>query len=116
MIAQLLHWIIVSLLLLLVANMIPGITIDNFATAMIAILVFGLINMFIRPVLLFFTFPINLLTLGLFTIFINAGLFMLGAYFVEGFHVDGFISALLGSSLLSISAGFFENRRKPQAI
>jgi putative membrane protein len=111
---QLLHWVIVSLLLLLIANFIPGIAIDNFATAMIAIFVFGLINVFIKPLLLLLTLPINLLTLGLFTVVINAGLFLLGAHFVDGFHVDGFISALVGSVLLSVTAGLFEARKNPK--
>ena len=82
--------------------MIPGISISNFWAALIAAAVIALINIFIKPALVFLTLPINILTLGLFVLVINALLFMLVAYVVPGVEVDGFWSAFLGSLILSI--------------
>lgn len=108
MIRILLHWVMVSAMLLLLANLLPGITITSFQVAMIAIVIFSIINILIRPVLLLLTLPINFLTLGFFTLIINAFLFMVGSSVVQGFFVDGFISALLGSTLLSVTSSLIE--------
>ncbi len=117
MISLLLHWILVSLMLLLVAALLPGISIAGFGVAMTAILVFSLINISIKPLLLLLTLPINLLTLGLFTFVVNALTFMLGAALVSGFNVDGIFSALLGSLLLSLTSALVSDfSRKPKAI
>ena len=88
--------------LMFVGWVIPGITISNFVTALIAAAVIALINVFIKPVLIFLTLPINILTLGLFILVINAVLFLFVAYLVPGVSVDGFWSAFLGALLLSI--------------
>ena len=69
---------------------------------MIATVVIVFINAFIKPVLKLLTLPINILTLGLFTLVINALLFMFVGYVVPGIEIDGFLSALLGSIILSI--------------
>ena len=88
--------------LLLVSYFIPGITVASFYTAIIVALVLGLLNMFVKPLLVILTLPITLLTLGLFMFVINAGLFLFAASFVEGFEVTGFITALIGSFLVSV--------------
>ncbi len=88
--------------LLFTAWVLPGIEIDGFLPAVWAALIMGLINVFIRPVLIFLTIPINILTLGLFTFVINALLFLFTASIVDGFEVNGFMAALLGSIFLSI--------------
>ena len=88
--------------LMFVGWVIPGITISNFVTALIAAAVIALINVFIKPVLIFLTLPINILTLGLFILVINAILFLFVAYLVPGVSVNGFWSAFLGALLLSI--------------
>lgn len=102
MIALLLKWLGLALGIMFVGWVIPGITISNFVTALIAAVVIALINVFIKPVLIFLTLPINILTLGLFILVINALLFMFVAYLVPGVQVNGFWSAFLGALLLSI--------------
>ena len=93
------------LALLLVAYFVPGISVDGFLTALIVAVLLGLLNIFIRPILILLTLPITLLTLGLFTFVINALLFWFVASFVEGFAVTGFLYALLGTILYSIVSG-----------
>ncbi len=104
MIVLLLKWIGLALGIMFVGWVVPGITISNFVTALIAAVVIALINVFIKPVLIFLTLPINILTLGLFILVINALLFMFVAYLVPGVQVEGFWSAFLGALLLSIIA------------
>lgn len=94
--------LITALALLLVAGIVPGIEVANFYAALIAALILGLLNVFIKPILVLLTLPITILTLGLFMFVINAGLFLFAASFVEGFTVDGFIPALIGSLLVSL--------------
>lgn len=98
----LIHILITALSLLIVAKFIPGVAVDSLTAALIVALVLGLLNFFIRPVLIVLTLPITLLTLGLFIFIINAALFMFAASFIDGFHVDGFVSALLGSVVVSV--------------
>lgn len=97
-----LRWVFFALALLFVAWIVPGISIHGFFTALIAALVIGIVNAVIRPVIAFFTLPINVLTLGLFSFIINALMLMLAAFIVPGFTVAGFGAALLGSLLLTI--------------
>ena len=92
-----------SFSLLLAAYIIPGITIDTVEIAIIAAIVLGVLNLFIKPVLFILTLPVTILTLGLFSFVINAGLFMLAAYFVDGFTVTSFWVALLGSVVVSVA-------------
>ena len=98
----LVKWLALALAIIFVGWLIPGISISNFWAALIAAAVIALINIFIKPALVFLTLPINILTLGLFVLVINALLFMLVAYVVPGVEVDGFWSAFLGSLILSI--------------
>lgn len=97
----LLRWILFTLAIMLVAWLIPGIDVENFQSAMLVTVIMALINIFIRPLIVFITLPINVLTLGIFTLVINALLFMLAGYLAPGFFVDGFLSAFLGSIVLS---------------
>ena len=97
-----LKWLALSLAIMFVGWIVPGITISSFATALIASIVIALINLVIKPILIFLTLPINILTLGLFILVINALLFMFVAYLIPGVEVDGFWSAFLGALLLSI--------------
>lgn len=101
-----LKWILFALIIMFVGWIIPGISVESFLTAMLAAVVIALINAFIKPLILFLTLPINLLTLGLFTLVINALLFMFAAYLVPGVEVDGFLSALIGSILISVFSIF----------
>jgi len=102
MLSAILRWIVLGLALILVAKIIPGIEISGFLAALFAVVIIALVNIFVRPLLVFLTLPINILTLGLFTIVINAALFGLAAFLSPGFSVGGFFPALFGSLLYSI--------------
>jgi putative membrane protein len=102
MIRAIIKWVLFALALILIAKIVPGINVEGFKTALFAVVIIGLVNMFIKPIISLLALPLNLLTLGLFTLVINAGLFALSSYFVHGFHVGGFIPALIGSILFSI--------------
>lgn len=93
--------LLTALVLLIVAEYVPGINVDGFYPAIIAAVVLGLLNLFVRPVLVILTLPINVLSLGLFTFIINAALFWFAATFIDGFSVDSFLSALVGSLIVS---------------
>lgn len=88
--------------LLLIAELVEGIRVDGIYPAVIAAFVLGLLNIIIRPILLVLTLPITIITLGLFALVVNGALFLFAASFIEGFAVDNFWYALLGSILMSI--------------
>lgn len=98
----LIRWFVNALSLYIVSRIVTGIAVRDFTTALVAALIIGLINALIKPVLVLLTLPINILTLGLFTFIINAGLLLLAGRITPGFVVDGFWSALIGSILLSL--------------
>jgi putative membrane protein len=98
----LIHWLIATIAIIISAYLLPGVTVKGFLAALVTALVLGLINAFIRPILLILTLPINILTLGLFTFIINALLIMLTGAIVPGFDVRNFWWALLFSLVLSI--------------
>lgn len=101
----LLVWLIYAVAISVTAYLLPGITVSSFWSAIITALVLGIINAFIKPIVVLFTLPINILTLGLFTFVINALLILLVAQIVSGFAVQNFWWALLFSLILSIIAG-----------
>ena len=86
---------------------LPGVHINTFLTAVILAVVLGLLNLFIKPLLVILTLPITIFTFGLFLFFINALIIMLASAFVRGFRVDGFWWAFLFSLLLSVLTSFF---------
>jgi len=96
------NWVLSALALFLVSKIISGIYVADFGSALVAALVIGLVNALVKPILLFLTLPINILTLGLFTFVVNALLLMLSGAVTPGFRVDGFGTALVGSVLLSL--------------
>ena len=98
----LLKWLALSFSIMFIGWIIPGITISGFTSALVASIVIALVNLVIKPVLILLTLPINILTLGVSILFINALLFMFVAYLVPGIEVDGFWSAFLGAMILSI--------------
>ncbi|KIC96450.1 phage holin family protein [Flavihumibacter solisilvae] len=81
---------------------LPGISFDSFTDALIVALVLALLNTIVKPILIIFTFPITIITLGLFLLVINALIILMADKLVNGFDVAGFWSALLFSILLSI--------------
>ena len=93
---------ITALALLIVARLSIGVEIDGLTGALIAAVALGILNTLVRPLLIILTLPITIVTLGLFIIVINAGLFYFAATFVDGFVVDSFFSAVLGSLIVSI--------------
>jgi putative membrane protein len=95
-------WLINALALLALPYLLPGIHVASFATALVVAVVLGLINAVIRPVLLLLTLPVTLLTLGLFILVINGLMFLLAAWLLDGFVVDGFIAGVIGSALYSV--------------
>ena len=97
----LIRWIFFTLAVLFTAWLVPGIFVENFQSAMLVTVIMALINIFVRPLIVFITLPINILTLGIFGLVVNALLFMLAGYVAPGFYVDGFLAAFLGSVVLS---------------
>jgi putative membrane protein len=98
----LLRVVVNALAIMLAASIVPGIAVDGLVSALAAAVLLGLINAFVRPVLLILTLPITLLTLGLFLLVLNGLCFWLVAWLVKGFHVAGFGSALLGALVVSV--------------
>jgi len=97
------HWLIVTLALGATAWILPGVWIESVPALLVAALVLGFINAILKPVLVILTFPITVLTLGIFYLILNALLFGLAAFVVPGFEVAGLGWALLGALIL----GFF---------
>ena len=90
------------LALWIAASWIPGITYADNGALVWAAIALGLVNAFIRPIVVFLTLPFTLLSLGLFLLFINAGMLNLAAWFVDGFNVVGVIDALFGAIIVSL--------------
>jgi putative membrane protein len=102
MIGFLLHLILTAALILLVANLVRGIEVGGWGTALLAALVLGLVNAVVRPLMVFLTFPLTIVTLGLFLFVINALMLLLVSALVPGMRVQGFGPALVGSFLLTV--------------
>lgn len=94
-------WIVNAVLFLVIANIVPGIEVRDFGTALWMALLWGCISITIRPILLLLTLPVTILTLGLFTFVVNGFLFWLLSYMVSGFRVASFGAALFGAFLFS---------------
>ena len=96
------RWLLLAAALLLVAHLYPGVVVNSFGSAMIAAFVIGLLNTLLRPILVLLTLPVTVLTLGLFLFVINALMFYFAASMLDGFHVTGFIAALIGSLIYTL--------------
>jgi putative membrane protein len=97
-----LRWLLLAAALLLVAHLYPGVAVKSFGSAMIAAFVIGLFNTLLRPILVLLTLPVTLLTLGLFLFVINALMFYFAAQVLDGFNVNGFVAALIGSLIYTL--------------
>ncbi len=95
------HWLVAAIAILIAAYLVPGTTV-TLVGALILAIVLGIINIFIKPVLFILTLPITILTLGLFSLVLNALLVMLASVFVPGFAVAGFWSAFFFALVLSV--------------
>lgn len=105
------HWIVSAIAIAIAAYLLPGVTVTPVGAIVLAV-VLGVINIFIRPVLRLLTLPITILTLGLFSLVLNALLILLAAAIVPGFSVSGFWSALLFGILLALINGVFGSMKK----
>ncbi len=101
-------WLLSAMALLAVAHFYPGVQVQSFTAALIAAFVIGLLNTFVRPILVFLTFPVTIVTLGLFLFVINAAMFWAASKLLEGFQVNGFVAALVGSLLYSLAGMVIE--------
>ena len=97
---------------MLTAYLLPGVTVRDYWTALIVTLVLAIVNVVVKPILILFTIPVTVITLGLFLLFINALMILLVDYFVDGFYVDGFWWALAFSLILSVFNSLFSDLTK----
>jgi len=104
-IAIVVRWVLNAAALWIVAHLLPGVTYRSIPALLLAAAVLGLLNALIRPILLLVTLPLNILTLGLFTLIINAIMLLLVDALIPGFTVAGFWTALLAAVLLAIVGG-----------
>jgi putative membrane protein len=95
-------WLVNIVALVAVINVVPGIHSDRLEATIVAALILGLINAFLRPLVIIFTLPLTILTLGLFTLFINGFMLYLVSKIVEGFNITGFWSAFWGALCFSV--------------
>jgi putative membrane protein len=102
MTSLLIRWLILTLAVVLAANIVPGFRIASAGTAFLAAIVLSLLNAVVRPVLLLLTLPINIVSLGLFTLVINALLIWATAGLLRGFSIAGFGAAFLGALVISV--------------
>ena len=102
MLKLLLKWLLSAAALLFVAYVYGGVQVRTFTAALVAALVIGLLNAVVRPVLVVLTLPVTVVTLGLFLFVINALMFWTAAGLLNGFYVNGFAAALIGSLLYSL--------------
>lgn len=94
--------LITALALIIVSKLIPGVTVDGIYPALIAALILGGLNVLVKPIIVVLTLPITILTLGLFIFIINGAMFWFAASFLDGFQVDSFLIAIIGSLLVSV--------------
>ncbi|MGF1491080.1 MAG: phage holin family protein [Microcoleaceae cyanobacterium] len=101
----LITWSLTAVALFVTAALVPGIQMVHWQSVLVAVVVMGLINALVRPVLIVLTLPLTLITLGLFLPIINAVLFLLVGWLTPGLMITGFWSAMAGSIVLSIVSG-----------
>lgn len=98
----LLRWLILTAAILAAAYLLDGIKVSDFLSAFLAAAVLGILNAFLRPILILLTLPLNILSLGLFTFIINAFLLKLASGVITGFEVHGFWTALFGALIITL--------------
>ena len=98
-----------GLAVLLTAYLLPGVHVENYGYALVVALVLSIANVIVKPLLIIFTIPLTVLSLGLFLLVINAIIILIVDYFVPGFSVDGFWWALAFSLILSVFNSMFSD-------
>jgi putative membrane protein len=99
---MILRLLVTAILVLAIAHFLPGVAVAGFGTSLIVAIVLGLLNLFVKPILVLLTLPVTILTLGLFLLVINALVILLCSEIVGGFKVDSFLTALFFSIILSV--------------
>ncbi len=107
MVKFLLRLIIYAMAVLLTAYLLPGVNVDDIVGALIVAALLTLLNATLKPILVFLTIPLTVITLGLFLLVINTVIILLAAYLIDSFHVDGFLWAFLFSLVLSLVNSIF---------
>lgn len=97
-----LYWIVAAVAILLTSRVVRGFQVDGFFAGLLAAAGVGVANYLLWPLLIFLTLPINLLTLGLFTFVVNGAILKIAAAFLPGFRIEGWLSAIFGSIVLSV--------------
>lgn len=105
MLGILIRTVIIGLGIWLAAYLVPGVSTTSTGALVWAAIALGLINAFVRPVLVLLTLPFTILTLGLFLLILNAGMLNLAGWFVDGFDVTGFWDAVFGGIVISLVSG-----------
>ncbi|MEW8978755.1 MAG: phage holin family protein [Symbiobacterium sp.] len=111
----LIRWVLNALALLGIAyaaealDVLPGFYVSDFRAAAVAVLILSVLNLTVRPILRLLTLPITCLTFGLFTLVINALMMLLTAALVDGFHVGGFLNAVVVSVLYAVISALLNN-------
>jgi putative membrane protein len=105
----LLRLLVTALAAMVTAYLLPGVRLKDFVTALILAVVLSLLNLLVKPILIIFTLPVTIITLGLFLLVINAIIILLASKLVDGFKVDGFWWALLFSLVLTIVSGIMNS-------
>lgn len=112
------NWLIAAIAIMITAYVLPGVTVWGVIPALVTAVILGLVNATLRPLLFVLTLPVNIATLGLFTLVINALLILLTSAIVPGFEVQGFWWALLFAIVLSLIQGFlyqfYKNEQRSQ--
>jgi len=98
----LLKLLLTAVAVFVLANILPGVVVDGYMSALIVALVLGVLRLIVKPILVVLTLPITILTLGVFLLFINAFIILLADYFVDGFSVKNIWYGILFSILLSV--------------
>ena len=98
----LLHWLLSALAVWIVSKVVPGFIVSGLMAALIAAVVIGFVNATLGVVFKVITFPLAVVTLGIFWLIINAAMLKLASMFVPGFHINGFMAAFLGAIVLSL--------------
>src|SRR5688500_13913927 len=106
MVGFLIHTLVLAVAIWVTAQVVSGVTVASWQALGLAALVLGVVNAIVRPILLLLTFPITVITLGLFYLVINGAAFGLAASVVPGFQVSSWTSAILGALLTSIVSWF----------
>lgn len=102
----LIHWLLSACALMFVAHFVSGFTVSGVGAALVAALVIGLLNATVGAIIKLLTFPITILTLGVFLLVINSVMILIASHFVRGFHVRGLVPAFLGAVLLAVIGVF----------